>query len=150
VNFAVRYAMCILPLIVEPFSISKGRPVPARGHTVPKWYPDETQDSHTDKIPATSCSILEHFHPFDYRTAEAQAVNAQRIFEEVASGIRSGLSAGVLAYTYSRSKVGLPQYIQKGVQGDPKDNVETRVWDIFSRLDCDGSGSLDLSERHRV
>lgn len=142
---AVEHSKLLIPLIVEPFSFFKGQSVQKEGEKVPKWFQDDLPTRNEYGL-VTHWSILEHFHPVDYRTSEVQTANADYILHEISSRFFAGTSKEKLDGKYSHWKSGLPDHARKVLQGARTEVVENHIRQVFAQLDVDQTGSLDLNE----
>ena len=140
---AVENEKFILPLIVEPFAYWSGKEIPPKGVEISKWFPEDLLNK---EMPgrATFWSILEHFHPIDFRTGDARAASEHFILQEVCSRCVPGIMTTSLDGLYAEWRSGLPEPVRRELERSK--DVEVRLRTIFSCIDEDASGTLDVEE----
>jgi len=140
---AVENGKFILPLIVEPFAHWSGKQIPPNGVQISKWFPEDLLDE-TMPGRATFWSILKHFHPIDFRTVGARTVSEHFVLQEVCSKSFSGVTTRSLDGVYEEWRSGLPEQMRRELERSK--DVEVRLRDVFSCIDKDASGTLDVEE----
>ena len=142
---AIEFEVLLVPLIVEPFAFFAGRAVEAleEADGRQQWYPNDSQSEASASGLVTHWSFLRNLDPIDFRTPQARAACLPHILDRVSASLSLEDGKQERAQVSAQWRAGLSHAQLEAIgQGD----ADLHIPAVFSRLDTDGSGCLDISE----